>query len=163
MTTIVRSGEEPFPDYPRVSLELPDGWEAMPNPEVIVAAAISEWEGFRPNVCVTVERAPGLVALDEVGRNTWERFAKSPEFEGIGQEVVQAFGGRDSYRMEGGFLMPNVDSLFQICVLTIVPHAAVTDIVYAVGTCGSAQVRDTVPSIRSIIKSAQLLEPVGVQ
>lgn len=160
MSTTVTSGDEPFPDFPRVSMELPDGWEPMANPEVIAAAALSEWEGFRPNVCVTVERVAGLVGLDEIGRNTWERFAKSPEFEGIGHEVVQAFGDRPSYRMEGGFLMPNVDSLFQICVLTVVPHAAVTDLVYAVGTCGSAQVKDTVPSIRSIIKSTQLLEPV---
>lgn len=160
MSTIVTSGDEPFPEFPRVSLELPDGWEAMPNPEVVVAAARSEWTGFRPNVCVTVERSAGLVGLDEVGTNTWERFAASPEFEGIGHEVIEAFGGRPSYRMEGGFLMPDVDSLFQICVLTVIPHAAVTDIVYAVGTSGSAAVTDTVPDIRSIIKSARLLEPV---
>jgi hypothetical protein len=163
MTTIVRSGEEPFPEFPRVSLELPDGWQAMPNAEVLVAAAASQWQGFRPNVCVTVERVEGLVALDEVGQNTWERFARSPEFEGIGHEVVEAFGGRPSYRMEGGFLMPDVDSLFQICVLTVVPHATVTDIVYAVGTSGSGEVQTAVPGIRSIIKSAQLLEAVGAR
>jgi hypothetical protein len=59
--------------------------------------------------------------------------------------------------------MPDVDSLFQICVLTVVPHATVTDIVYAVGTSGSGEVQTAVPSIRSIIKSAQLLEAVGAR
>jgi hypothetical protein len=160
MTTTVKSGEEPFPEYPRVTLELTDGWVPMPNAEALDAAYTAEWQGFRPNVCVTVERVEGLVALDEVGGRTWNRFTESPEFEGIGHEVVEAFGGRPSYRMEGGFLMPGVDSLFQICVLTVVPHATVTDIVYAVGTSGSADVATVVPVIRSVIKSAQLLEPV---
>jgi len=163
MTTIVRSGDEPFPEFPRVSLELPDGWEAMPNAEVLVAAAASQWQGFRPNVCVTVERVEGLVGLDDVGGRAWERFARSPEFEGIGHEVIDAFDGRPSYRMEGGFLMPDVDSLFQICVLTVVPHAAVTDIVYAVGTSGSNAVKTAAGDIRSIIKSARFLETAAAR
>lgn len=162
MTSVIRGGDEPFPAPPQVALELPDGWVAMPNPEVIVAAGRAEWEGFRDNVCVTTERIAGLAALDEVGERVWQRFTSNPEFTGVGHELSEGIGGRPVYRMEGGFLMPPAGRLVQLCVLTVVPHAAVTDIVYVVGTAAASRAEAVGPSIRSIIDSAQLLEPVPV-
>lgn len=162
MSTTVTSGQEPFPALPRVSLEIPEGWEPTPNPDVVVATAISEWEGFRANVCVTTERLEGQAELMEVARSIWERFTNSPEFEENGSERITAFGGRDCVHMEGAFLMPGVDVLYQVVVLTVVPHDDATDVVYAVGTTGSKTAKQLVPVIRSIIMSAALAEPAGV-
>jgi hypothetical protein len=47
-------------------------------------------------------------------------------------------------------------------VLTVIPHAAITDILYVVGTAAAARADVVGPSIRSIIESARLLEPVPV-
>jgi hypothetical protein len=162
MSTTLTSGHEPFPALPRVSLEIPDGWEPTPNPEVVVATAISEWQGFRTNVCVTAERLEGHPELLDVARSIWERFKNSPEFEENGSERITAFGGRDAVHMEGAFVMPDVDVLYQVVVLTVVPHDDSTDVVYAVGTTGSQTAKQLVPVIRSIITSAVLDEPADV-
>jgi len=160
MTTIVRSGEGPFPNPPRVTMELPDGWEPLSKPEVVVAGALAEWKGFRPNVCITTERVAGVVAAEDVGRDVWETFAKSEEFEGNGHAPMTGFGGHASYGMEGAFYMAEVGTIYQVCVVTVVPHGEVSDIVYAVGSTDGAKTQ-YIADIRTIIESAKLIEPAG--
>jgi len=158
MTTIVRSGDALFPEPPRVSISLPDDWEPLVNPEVVVAGGVSEWTGFRPNVTVTTQRVAGAVAIEDIGREVWEKFEQSDEFAGNGHGLLDAFGGRASYGMEGGFQMPEAGPIYQVCVLTVIPHGEVSDIVYAVGSADAAKAVELVPVIRTVIESALILD-----
>lgn len=157
MPTRISSIEPPFAARPVVSIEIPDGWEPWPRHDAVIAAGRREWTGgFRPNMCVTTMRVEGGLSLAQAADVAWAEAERNLEFAAVGKEFTEGFG-QDGFRFEYAFTMPDVGGLFQACTLTVVPHEAFTDVLYAVATCAGTQVETEVPVLRDLVASARLL------
>jgi hypothetical protein len=156
MTTTIRSGEMPFPNPPRVSMELGDGWVPLAEPTAVVAGALAEWQGFRPNVCVTVKRLEGRPELVDVARDAWGAFSAGEEFADAGNGLEQGLGDRECFAMEGAFIVPGVGTVYQVSWLTLVAQGDVTDAVLVSGSADASAAAELVPVIREIIGSVRI-------
>jgi hypothetical protein len=156
MTTTIRSGEMPFPNTPQVSMELGEGWVPLSDPSVVVAGALAEWQGYRPNVCVTVKRLEGRPELVEVARDAWGAFSSGEEFADAGNSMEEGLGGRECFAMEGAFIAPGAGTVYQVSWLTLIPQGDVTDAVLVSGSADASEAAELVPVMREIIGSVRI-------
>ena len=155
MSTITHPGPD-FPARPSVSLEAPDGWGPFPLAEALVAVAAPERPGsYRANVCVTVERVPGVRSLDEASRALAATYAAVADFEQLGAETTTTLG-LEAFRIEGGFSTDYAGTLFQAAHVVVLPQGPYTDVVTVVGTCHGSEALDVVPVLREVIAGAEL-------
>jgi hypothetical protein len=147
-----------FPAPVGVSLPRPAGWEVLTVAEALVAIgkSLEGAQEFQPNVVVTSRRAIGAT-LEETARATVEALQSAPDWEETGQEFRDAFGGgHRSFRIEGAFTHPQVGTLYQAALITVIQRGAYTDVVQAVGSCTAGQALECLPEIRDALQGATI-------
>lgn len=152
MTTLSHPSVE-FPAFPNLTIDVPDGWEALAVQNTVIAAGAPAVEReFRPNVCVSVTRRPGPYSVEEAAAAAAGALEAADEYAEIGREFREVLGA-DGFRIEGSFLMENVGTLFQATLVGLVHHPASTDVIHAVASCSASQAETLVPVLRESLNS----------
>lgn len=145
------------PGPPDVSLEIPDDWEELLVPGVVLAVAgPAEPKRFRTNLVVSVQRMPAGHGLDRVRRTVQERLGALPQLERLGDGDLDC-GGRTWYAAEYGYTHPGRPTVIQASRATTFAHpSGVIDVVDVVGSCGAEDADAQIVLLRSVQDSVRL-------
>lgn len=154
MTATYSYPSDLFPVFPKVSFDVPDGWEPLVVPATVLAAGrVTEPGVFRPNVIVAVSRFTEGYSLQTAIDAVIEKFAGLEGATEIGRDV-STIGGREWAHIESSFIDSRVGTLVQAAHLAIVAHGQVVDLIQVTGTVTAAQAKDgLVEEIRAVQRS----------
>ena len=153
MSTSLSYPSAVFPEFPALTVDHPDEWEALVVANTVLACgAPLEVGTFRPNVCVSVTRYPGTASVTDVAEGIALRLESADDFAEVGREYVTVLE-QPGYRMEGSFSMEGVGTVYQAVNVAVLHHGSVTDVVEAVASCTASQAEALVPVLRTILAS----------
>lgn len=154
MTGSVSYPSEQFPAFPPVSLSLPEGWQPITSPAVLLAVGAEPQEGqFRANVVVTATRFPPGLSLATATEMIVDKFIGLPGLAEIGREGHTVLG-QPGFRYEASYSDQRVGALVQVVHLTVFDRGVVTDLVQVTATCTGEQALSILPQLRAIADSA---------
>lgn len=141
-----------FPDFPRLAIDIPEGWSPRVLPGTVLAAVLDRGPAaFSPNVVVTLTRGVGT---------TWEEAEAAVDvFVGALMEVERAprervvFGDSQWSVLEFAHVAAEVGTVFQIVAVTLVGRGPVVDSVRVTGSVAPENLEDVLPVLRRIIAS----------
>lgn len=146
-----------FPGPPRISLDVPDDWEALTVPGVQLAVAQPLVEGqFRANVVVTVQRFGPEFTLAEARSGLEQRKAALPELEELGTGEIEV-EGTTWIASEYGYTQPGRPTVVQAARYAVLDRGGIaTDVLEIVGSCGAESADDEIETVRTIQDSVSL-------
>lgn len=152
---------EAFPAYPRLSMDVPEGWVALAGVGLPLAAAREVPAGqFRPNVLVTVQRFGAGHTLAVARAEVNGRLKDLPKFTETLRENSAEVLGTTGLRVEGYFSDGKGGTLVQAVRMAVLVSGAVCDVVQITGTCSGSQVDPAFGEIRDIQDTLALLDAV---
>lgn len=146
-----------FPGPPRITLEVPDGWETLTVPGVQVAVAQPRVEGqFRANVVVTVQRVGPEFSLAEARAGLEQRKAALPELEELGTGELER-QGTTWIASEYGYTQPGRPTVVQAARYAVIDRGGIAmDVLEIVGSCGAESADQEIETVRGIQDSVSL-------
>lgn len=154
MTSTVRYPSDQFPGFPPVTLNIPEGWQPISSPAVLVAAGAEPKEGeFRRNVVATAARFPAEFTLESATEVVIGKFSALPELVELGRYEGLVLG-HPGVRYEASHLDEHLGALVQIVHITVIDRGDVNDLVQVTATCTGEQAQALLPELRTIVESA---------
>jgi len=141
------------PAFPRLGIEVPDGWTPTAAPGAVMAALKPTPPGeFAPNVVVSLTRFGQDHSLDtsiaalrtELGSNGQAAW---------GDEARSQTTGAEGFATEVAITDPRAGTVMQGHRLLLVHHGPVSDLVHAVASCAADQVEHHLPELRAALDS----------
>lgn len=128
MTSVTYPGPD-APGFPRVQLDVPDGWVPRRHPAAQLVAVDGDESGpFRSNVVVTLSRFAAGGSLDGAAAAAVERMAAAPGYREIHRERSTR-GGLPSFRLAASWEDRDAGVVSQTVTLCEVSHDGVRDLV----------------------------------
>lgn len=156
MTNTVAFPSPHFPAFPGVSLQVPDGWQPIIVPGVMIAVALPPVEGtFRQNLVVAISRFAAGYELQTAIDAVTTKFASLEGSEEIGRDLT-TLNGHEWFHIESTFLDPRAGTLVQAAQLAIVEQGGFVDLIQITGTVSAAQAQEFLPQLRDIQRSVVL-------
>lgn len=152
------SAEVPAP--PPFDLMLPEDWELLAVPGVVLAAAEPAVGGaFRANIVVTLQRHPAPYTESDARAAIERRIAGMPQVERLGEERVST-GGRAFLSIEYAYTPPQRGTVLQSVRCTVVerPSARAVDVIELVASCAAAAGEEGFAVLRALQDSWVLVE-----
>jgi hypothetical protein len=148
---------ERFPAPPSVSIDVPDSWEPVSAPAVVLAAKQTEVNAdFTPNVIIRLGTRPEndspADALMELRGSVDQR----PQAEVSEIRTVQ-INEQEFHRVDVSWLDPQFGTIRQIHAFASLPREdALQDFVHVTGSAGGAGVDADVPVVEQVIASTRI-------
>lgn len=144
-----------FPQLPRISLPLPDGWLPSHLPGALLGGLLDRGPtAFSPNVLVTharerdVELATVEAAIDEY-------VATLADAQAIDRRRI-TLDDRIWSVLEFAHTVPQVGTVFQIIAATVVANGPVDDVVRITASTTPEGMEEILPLLRDIITGARV-------
>ncbi|PPF43890.1 hypothetical protein C5B85_12135 [Pseudoclavibacter sp. AY1F1] len=149
---------EDFPAFPRVSIDVPAGWEPLQwAGSVLGARHLVATNGFNPNVLVTIERWPGTISHDDALTVLRQRITQGGGKERLAEtETETEAEGQPSHYVESTQRDPRLGGLEVRSKMIVLHRGPVTEIVTAVGTSTAAQSAHIGKDIAVIVRGLQV-------
>jgi hypothetical protein len=157
-----------FPAGPRVRLEIPEDWEALPVPGALVAAIRPEpADVFNPNIVVTSEpQAPGFEltsVLDVLEQTAQERREGT-----VGEPYAAQLSGYEFVGRPLSWIDDQAGTVVQLHLFGLVPRTAgdahtdgEVDLVHVTGTVGAANGTEEYALVRDIVGTLRVAQWAG--
>ena len=152
MTTLEHPGTD-FPAGPRVTIEVPDDWDAVPVAGTVLAARQHDdgRDSFLPNVVVRVDRRSSATGLDEALGEVRRYVADKPRGE-ASEPFRSDFGGRRWVGCNVSWVEPGAGTVLQAHLFTLLPAGDLQDLVQVTGSVGGDRAQEDYPLIKKVIQ-----------
>lgn len=153
-----------FPAGPRVRLEVPDDWEALPVPGALVAAIRPRpADVFNPNIVVTSEpQAPGFELTSVL--DALEQTAKERREGTVGEPYATELSGHEFIGRHLSWIDDQAGTVVQLHLFGLVPRASAdadADLVHVTGTVGAANATEEYALVRDIVGTLRVAPWTG--
>lgn len=159
-----------FPAGPRVRLEVPDDWEALPVPGALVAAIRPEpSDVFNPNIVVTSEpQAPGFELTSVL--DALEQTAKERREGTVGAPYATELSGHEFIGRHLSWIDDQAGTVVQLHLFGLVPRTSAgagdetpgeADLVHVTGSVGAANATEEYALVRDIVGTLRVAPWVG--
>lgn len=146
-----------FPAPPSVSVEIPDTWEPVSVPAVVLAAKQSETNAdFTPNVIVRLGTRP---ELDQVADAVMElRASVDPRPDAaVSEPQPVRINGQEFHRVDASWTDPQFGRIHQVHVFVGLPRPdSLQDFVHITGSAGGRGGEQDLKVVEQVITSARL-------
>ncbi len=144
-----------FPDFPSISVEVPEGWTPSSVPGTLMAVVKQRGpEEFSPNVVITASRGVGT-SWEEAETAVDEYVLGLAEVESTPRERVVLSDRRWSV-LEFAHVSAAVGTVFQVIGVSLVENGPFTDSIRVTGSAAPVDVRELASVIRGIIASTEI-------
>jgi hypothetical protein len=145
-----------FPAFPAVTLDYPEGWEARPVVEAVLAVLDDRGaDAFSPNVVVGITRAGRDVTLSTAADALQAEVAALREVAPVDAAQV-GFGDAPWFVSEFAYVSEAAGTIMQVVAVAAVGNGPFTDVVRVTGTASPADFEESLPVIRRIIASTRI-------
>jgi hypothetical protein len=148
---------EQFPGPLTLELDIPEGWEAVPVPNVALAARQAEENAdFTPNVIVRQGTRPGMDQLQDALGELRASMEGRPGAT-ISEPLSVELGGLSATRVEVGFLDPHELRIEQVHVFGGLPREdGLQDFVQVTGSVGGSGLTSDREVVEQVIASLRI-------
>jgi hypothetical protein len=155
MTTLSYPSER-FPGPPSVSLEVPEGWEPVAVPSVVLAARATGEHDFAPNVIVRVGTRPGMdQPTDALMELTGSMQGRQDAQVGTMRDVE--IGGLRFVRVDVSWTDPRGVAVRQAHLFTGLPRQdGLQDFVHVTGSTGGPGADAGMDSLEEVLESVRV-------
>jgi hypothetical protein len=146
-----------FPAPPSVSLDIPDDWEPVSVPAVVLAARQAEANAdFTPNVIVRVGTRPAMDQVADAMMELTANVQQRPQAV-IGEARPVDLGGTTFHRVDVGWTEGSVGPVRQVHVFSSLPRdEAVQDFVHVTASYGGAGAEADSTVVEQVIASVRV-------
>jgi hypothetical protein len=145
-----------FPAFPAITLEFPEGWQARPVVEALLAVVDDRGpDAFAPNVVVGVTRTTRDVTLSTAADALQAEVAGLREVAPVDAAQV-GFGDVSWFVSEFAYVSDAAGTIMQVVAVAAVGNGPFTDVVRVTGTASPADFEESLPVIRKIIASTRI-------
>jgi hypothetical protein len=162
-----------FPAGPRVRLDVPDDWEALPVPGALVAAIRPQpADVFNPNIVVTSETRPAGFELTSV-LDVLEQTARERREGTVGEPYAAQLSGYEFVGRHLSWIDEQAGTVVQLHLFGLVPRTVVAgdpgetaadgevDLVHVTGTVGAANATEEYALVRDIVGTLRVAPWTG--
>ncbi|WP_435299357.1 hypothetical protein [Timonella sp. A28] len=147
---------EAFPQFPRIEIERPEGWNALAAVGLPLALAKDVPAGvFRPNVLVTLTRLGADHTVDQARKAFTAKTKALPRYKEESSHVVDR-EDCEGFTVEGRFAGGRGEIIHQIVTVMVINRGYVFDVVEITGTCSALTGDNGKKEIREILSSVHV-------